>query len=558
MVKDKVADLLASALKNLGIKEEELQIQHPQQSGHGDYALNLALKLSKSLKKNPLEVANDIVKNIPENDILAKIEVIKPGFINLFLSPKILLEETKQIITQGQSYGKKSQKKHTVLLEFGQPNTHKIAHAGHLFSYVFGESLARIFENEGNSIIRANYQGDIGLHVAKCLYVVKNKTLKMKSLKTLKEKVDFLQTCYEEGAKLYEKDKKAEKEIDFLTQKLYEKDSDVLQLWEETRKWSLDFYKLFEEKLGIKYDKYYFESETAPVGKKIVLEHVGKIFEESEGALVFRGEKYGLHTRVFVNRFGNPTYEAKDLGLLSLKLKDFSFDQSLITTASEQNEYWRVIIKASELIFSKLRGKLKHLGFGMIRLTIGKMSSRLGTIIDAFSLVDDVSRELQEAYKSTNELAEKLAVSSIKYSFLRSDPYKDISFDLKKSIAREGDSGPYLLYTYVRTVGILNQAEESNFKNLAFTQFNSDEESLLRLLYQFPEVTTNAATLYSPHLISNYLFNLAQTFNQFYQKNPVLKAEGEQKQLRLLLTQGVGQVLKNGLHLLGIETVDRM
>ncbi len=553
MIKDKIIALLQAALKKNGLDARDINLEHPTNPAHGDYSTNVAFASAKQLKKQPLELAQQIKDSVPQDELVEKVTVEKPGFINFFLSGKALLQELKNI---NENVKNKSKAEKTILLEYGQPNTHKTPHIGHLFSYIFGESLARIIEYQGNKIIRANYQGDIGPHVAKCLYQVKKRGQEIKKLKTLKDKIDFLQKCYQEGSKLYEEDKKVRSEIDELNQKIYHRDPEILKLWQETRKWCLDFFKQFEQTLGIKYDKYYFESEIAARGKTIVEKFVGKIFEKSDQAIIFQGEKFGLHTRVFITKFGMPTYEAKDIALNELK-KQLNFDLSIVTTASEQNEYYKVVTKASELIFPELEGKLKHLGFGLVHLKTGRMSSRTGEIVDAFSLVDLTQAEIKKQYKTDVSLAEAIALAAIKYSFLKSDAYKNIVFDWEKSIAKEGDSGPYLLYTYVRTQSILGKAPKFTLPTTV-SNLNPEEKNILRSIYQFPEVIERAAKHYSPHLITTYLFQLAQSFNFFYQKHPVLKANKETKELRLALTYAVGKILEEGLYLLGIETVKKM
>jgi len=276
--------------------------------------------------------------------------------------------------------------------------------------------------------------------------------------------------------------------------------------------------------------------------------------------VIFNGKKYGLHTRVFINQYGNPTYEAKDIGLLSQKIKDFNFDLSLVATANEQNEYWKVIIKVSELLYPKLTCKLKHIGFGMVNLSTGKMSSRTGHIVDPFTLLEVIKNSILNSFDiKNNQLAEKIALAAIKYSLLNSDYRKDIVFDLSKSIAKEGSSGPYLLYTYVRCQSVLGKAKfSSNPLNFSMNRFTEEEINLLRSLFRFPEIVSEAAKNFSPHLITNYLFDLAQKYNLFYQKHRILEAEEDIKNFRLLLTQATGQVIKNGLFLLGIETVEKM
>ncbi len=555
MIKDEILSLLRDSLKKNGVEAREFNLQHPANTQHGDYSSNVALIHANQLKKQPFELAQSIKDSIAQSELLEKVTVEKPGFINFFLSEKALLEKLEEV--NGSSVDKKrSIAKKTVLLEYGQPNTHKTPHIGHLFSYIFGESLARILEYTGNKVIRANYQGDVGLHVAKCLHQVKAKSKQVKELKSLSDKIAFLQQCYQEGSTLYEEDKRIQAEIDKLNQKIYHRDPEITKLWNETRKWCLDFFQQFEKTLGIKYDKYYFESETAERGKEIVEKHVGDIFAKSDEAIIFKGEQYGLHTRVFITKFGMPTYEAKDIGLNELKSR-LDFDLSIVTTANEQNEYYKVVTKVSELIFPKLKGKLKHLGFGLIQLKTGKMSSRTGKIIDAFGVVDLTEDAIKKQYDIDQQLAQTIGLAAIKYSFLRSDAYKNIVFDLEKSIAREGDSGPYLLYTYVRTQSILGKTSSFKAPNVR-VELNPEEKNLLRSIYRFPEIIEAAVERYSPHLVATYLFQLSQSFNFFYQKHSVLKADESTKQFRLALTQAVGKTIKEGLYLLGIETVKKM
>ena len=549
MIQKNLLESLIKATNKLGLNTKDVGLTRPSNVFFGDFTSNVALKLSKTLKKNSYDLAKEIADNIPANKIVKKIEVIKPGYINFLLDENIILNEIKKEI--------KTNKKQKIILEFGQPNTHKVPHIGHLFSYIYGESLTRLLQFLGNNVKRLNYQGDIGLHVAKCLYIVDKEKSEIKNLKTLKQKINFLQKSYQTGSKLYEENKQTEKEIDHLNVAIYKKDKSIYDLWQETKKWSLDFYKLFEKKLSIKYDKYYFESDGSEIGKEIVEKNIGGIFEKSQGAVIFRGEKYGLHTRIFINKLGNPTYEGKEIGLNYKKMNDFEFDISIVTTASEQNEYYKVTTKATELLYPKIKNKLTHLGYGMINLEGGKISSRTGKIIDAYNLIEVIENEILKEYKTEKETAEKLSLASIKYSFLKSDPFKNITFNIKKSIAKEGNSGPYILYTYVRTLGILNKINKETHVS-EIDNLNAEESKLLHLSYRFPYIIKEAAQYYKPHFLANYLFEFSKIFNIFYQKHQVLNADQETKIKRAHITKIVNNILKTGLHLLGIETVNKM
>ncbi|MGB9707613.1 MAG: arginine--tRNA ligase [Microgenomates group bacterium] len=562
MIEEKIKEKIREVLKNLGYKknEEIIELALPKLEHFGDFSTNIAFKLAKDSKESSYLIALKIKENLPPLKYITAITVVKPGFINFCINESYYIDLLKKQIKENFLSGNKNHQK--VVIEFGQPNTHKIPHIGHLYSYIYGESLARIFEFNHNKIFRVNYQGDIGLHVAKCLYKAKQKINEMKKINNLEEKIYFLQKCYQEGSKEYEVNPKAKEEIDKLNIQIYEKDPEVFNLWAETRKWSLEFYKNFEKQLGIDYDRYYFESETAPIGKKIVLDNLNKVFKKSQQAIIFEGKKYGLHDRVFINKYGNPTYEAKDIGLAYLKKRDFDFDLSIITTASEQNEYWKVVIRVIELIFPELKNKIKHLGFGMVTLTTGKISSRTGNIVDPLSLIEKVKQEIKNRFAVKDEmLLNKIAFAAIKYSFLSSDYKKNIVFDLEKSIAKEGNSGPYLLYTYVRCLSVIRKAKTRKYSG----EFNLpkknglsiDEKNLIKKITLFPKMVLQAKENYAPNFIANYLYNLASDFNFFYQKYPILKSE-EYFPLRFLITQSVAKVLKKGLFLLGIETVERM
>lgn len=572
--------IIYEALKKSGynkyLKKEDIEIEHPQNESFGDYTSNYSFLISKKIKKDPLTIGNEI-KECIENELKGSksltgisywpdnLKVIG-GFTNIWLSREFLVEEIKKIITQKDKYGSSLEKKNfKLIVEFGQPNTHKMPHIGHLFSYVFGESIARITETMGIKIFRANYQGDVGPHVAKCIWALKK--FKPDIPKTLRGKADVLQLMYQKGATAYKEDEKVKKEIAEINKKIYLKDPSIENFWEETRSWSIDLYKKFESSIGVHYDRYYFESEAAPIGKKIVESNVGKVFEKSQGAIIFEGSKYGLHDRVFITKKGTPTYEAKDMGLQTIKYKEWPFDYMIIATAHEQSEYFKVVIKALEELDSKFIGKIRHFGFGMVRLKSGKMSSRLGNIITGIGLVEQaveaVGDLIREREKFTNkereEIAEKVGIAAVKYSFLKNNPLQDSTFDFEESINFEGNSGPYLQYTYARAKSILKETKSPTASHLTPTaEFNKEEMAILRTLYRFPEVVSGAGINLAPNLICNFLFDLAQKFNLFYKKHPVLKAESGKRETRIALTSAVAQVLKNGLHLLGIEVLEKM
>lgn len=551
---------LENVVLDLGYKIDDIVIYIPQNSAFGDYATNTALQLAKQelggINHSAMEIANGIVKKLAKKDYLEKTEIAPPGFINFFLKTSALVENLQDITKPP-----KNSNPRKVLIEYGHANILKEIHIGHLRTFILGESLSRISAYLGNDVFRANYQGDVGLHVARALFGVMKLGVPQGQL-SLKEKAEFLGRAYALGNSDYEIYPEAKKEIDDLNTAIYQKDSKIEPLYQEMRQWSLDYFENFYQLMGIKYDRCFFESEVYELGKKLVLNNLGTIFEKSDGAIIFPGEKYGLHNRVFITSAGNPTYEAKEVGLAELEYKTFPYDQSIHVVGSEQAGYFAVVFKAIELLFEHLKGKKYHLSYGMVGIKAGKMSSRTGNIVT----IDDLIRVVSERVRSVmtenrlevdEEVVRQVTLGSIKFNYLKFAPSSDIVFDLEKSVSLQGDSGSYLQYTYARIQSLLNKAEVE-VKDLQddSLKLEPEERMLLIRLGYFASVIQSAAGEYRPNTICEYLIDLAKDFNLFYQKYRII--ESPEKFFRLKLTKTVSGVLKTGLDLLGIETPERM
>jgi arginyl-tRNA synthetase len=594
--------IIKSLVKATG--EKRVHLETPENAQFGDYSSNVAMQIASKQKnkktkkqkdqspitsyQSPHQEAEAIVKLLKEDkdlfEVVEKIDVAGPGFINFWLSKKQLMNELSSVNDKGKSYGTSDLlKDKKIMVEFAHPNTHKELHVGHMRTLILGESLSRIFSASGAKVFRANYQGDIGPHVAKAIWgtqkILEERKMSWDDAEKLglAERAHLLGEGYVLANKEYE-DKKAE--IDELNTKLYIKDTDVVPMYERTRKWSLDYYDSLYKRFGTKFDRLYFESEVAEKGKEIVKENIGKVFEESEGAIIFDGEKYGLHKRVFITKDDNPTYEAKDMYLAPLQYSEFPFDLIIHVVANEQRGYFQVVIKALELLDTKFKGKEYHLPMGMVNLVGKKMSSRAGTIITVDELLDEVesllepllSKELSQTERKT--VLEKTTIAAVKYSMLKVNPESDVLFDTKVSVKMEGDSGPYLQYTFARTQSVIAKAKQKDIKteklknNLAIEQynnFNNEELSLLRTFIHYPEVVQETASNYAPNLICNYLFDLAQKYNAFYNAHRILDGAGKKvkgqeskSEFRVALTAATGTILKNGLNLLGIQAPEKM
>src|SRR3989344_1313756 len=388
-------------MRNLGIIAATLRSESQQETRNKD-----------ELYQSPMEFAKILADSLKSQPYLEKLEVKEPGFINFFIKDNIWQKEVEKLLNKKAFGSPYSSKK--IIVEFTDPNPFKEFHVGHLYSNSVGEAISRMFEAVGAQVKRANYQGDVGLHVAKCVwgmrFHIKNKKLNIKNLanKNLGDRIDFLGLCYAAGSEAYETDAKAKEEIIKINQEIYEK-QDEIEEYRLGKKWSLENFEAIYKRLGTKFDLYYFESEVGVEGAQIVNKNVGKVFEKSEGAVIFPGEKYGLHNRVFINSLGLPTYEAKELGLAFRKYRDFAYDQSIIVTGNEIVDYFRVLIKAIELIDANLASKTHHVVHGMVRMPGGKISSRLGNVIGATNL-------LAEAKKRALALAKESARGKLKLS----------------------------------------------------------------------------------------------------------------------------------------------
>lgn len=576
-MKEEIIKALEEVVKKLTGKNIKVSLSIPKDTKNGDWASNIAFQLSKELGTSPLEAAQKVVDLLQENGKFSGIislEAVNPGFINFYLKNTELSSNAKGLLNSPEKVGKSSKLKNKrVIVEFTDPNPFKELHIGHVYSNTIGQAICRLLESQGAEVKRANYQGDIGLHVAKALWGMQQLDPEMPSEKaSLSEKAHFLGKAYARGASAYDKDEIVKHEIGELNKKVYGKDPTVMGLYEKGRAWSLEYFDSVYQRLGMKFDYFYFESVAGPVGLEYIKEHMkDEIFEEHDGAIIFRGEKYGLHTRVFVNSQGLPTYEAKELGLAPTKYKDYQYDESIIITGNEINEYFKVLLKVLSLINPDLASKTKHMGHGMVRLSSGKkMSSRSGNVITGEEVLDEAksyaAEKIQEQVKSTtltseerDMIAEAVGVGAIKYAFLKSSIGKDVAFSFEESVSFEGNAGPYVQYAYTRTQSILGKARENSSEIPQNYSPQKEEGEILRKIYHFGEIVEEAATTYSPNVVTEYLFELSQLFNNFYQKYRILNAPtDEEKSFRLGLTAGVGIVLKQGLYLLGIQAPEKM
>lgn len=562
------------------VAQLRIELTRPEEQ-FGDYATNVALQLAGSLGKNPREIAEQIAQAIQHqlSDKVAKAEVAGPGFINLTVADKYLLKNM-------QAQPARALEGKTVVAEYSDPNPFKVLHAGHLYTTIVGDSIARILETAGADVHRLNYGGDVGLHVGKCLWGILKELEKMDDSKGASlaklasveqaKRLEWLSECYVAGNEAYDNDESAKNEIIELNQKVYkihdenDHESDLAKTYWTCREWSYEgFKKLYEQLEVIDFEKFIAESEVTRRGLELVEEGKAKgIFKESEGATVYDGEKEGLHTRVFVNSQGLPTYETKELGLAATKWEAYKFNKSIIITANDIVEYMRVVLAALNSFYPEIVERTSHLTHGMIKLPGGKkMSSRLGNILRARDVLDAASEANQ---KLNGKDDPTVVLGAVKYAFLKQRLGADIIYDPDESVSLEGNSGPYLQYAHARARSILRKSNDAESgvaeagtetehmvgKEAEIDDLTDGERTLACKISEYPEAVTEAVNNLMPHHICTYLYELAQTFNRFYENNRVI---GDPRQAeRLTLVKSYAETLKNGLNLLGITAPDKM
>jgi arginyl-tRNA synthetase len=546
----------------------------------GDFSTTLAMKLAKQYGKSPREIAEQAMVELKKLDCVSEVGIAGPGFLNLTLQDGYWLEFLESLADLRKPFGEnQNPTKSVVVAEYSDPNPFKVLHAGHLYTSVVGDAIARLVESQGATVHRVNFGGDVGLHVAKTLWSILRELDGEHPEKLAhipkNERSEWLARNYIEGTRAYEDDGDAAvSDIKALNKSVYEvhasgdRVSPLAQIYWVCRQWSYDYFDDFYARIGTKFDKYYPESAVTQLGLETVrAQQVAGVYELSEGAVIFDGEKHGLHTRVFINKEGLPTYEAKDVGLIFSKFADYHFDKSIVITGNEQKDYMHVVLKSIEQYEPELVQKTTHLTHGLVKLAGGvKMSSRKGNFLRAVDVLD-VALEAQK--ELSGEGVESVALAAVKYSFLKVRMGGSIVYDPKESVSMVGNSGPYLQYAHARASGILRKASEMHDEENSVTNNETprkhelgsltvdiSEKALLKALYMYPETVTEAAQNFSPHIICTYLYELSQEFNRFYESAQVIG--DERSALRLKLVFEYKKVLAHGLSLLGIVAPESM
>lgn len=562
--KQKIIKELKSVLGK-GYSPTVAELEVPPDAAMGNFAYP-CFTLAKGLKKNPADIARELAAKVEPKGWIRKAEAKGP-YLNFFLKSETFGQAVlEDIENEGEEYGAvKDGRRHRVMVEYANPNTHKEIHVGHLRNFFVGQTAVNLLRAAGYDVIPASYINDLGTHVAKCVWGLK----KFHGDYELKEEdaTSFLGKVYTEATKAEEKNPAVKEEISRVFRELEAGKGEAVALWKKTRRWSINDLKNIFKELDLPIKVWYFESELIRPARRIIkdLEKRG-LAVKSQGATIVDLSKEGLGVNLLVKSDGTLLYNAKDLPLALRKEEEYHPEKSIYVVDTRQSLAMKQLFATLKRMGFKR--ELVHLSYDFVTLKEGVMSSRKGNIIryETFrdAMIDSARRETKKRHpewkdKKIETIARAIAFAAMRFGMLRQDPDKKIIFDMAEALSFDGYTGPYLLYTYARARSILKKAGRLKPKNEAKKLLLPLENQLLVKLAKYPETAAVTAQDFKLDRLAEYLFDLAKTFATFYHDVPVMQAEDKEVAVaRLALVEAVGLVLKNGLLMMGIETIDEM
>ena len=583
-VRAEICFLIAQSIQSLYdqiFEDLETWIETPPSEEIGDYAFP-CFKLAKTLRQAPSQIAlllqNAITHQLHHSKFIAHVSQ-SGGYLNFICDPIHIAQNLLPSILRNDFFAINSSiKRERVMIEYSQPNTHKGFHVGHMRNVALGNSLCKLYAYNGYDVKGVNYIGDVGAHIAKCLWFYLDHQHEIPPEKLKGEWLGKLYTqAVQKLSDLEEEEKaKADAQIGNILKSVENPETEIYQIWQKTRQWSLDDFRQIYQWLDIQFDECFYESELEQAGKKIVLEGLEQgVFERSEGAIganLDKDSNQNLGFFLLLKSDGNTLYSTKDLALAKKKFSEYQIERSIYVVGSEQTFYFQQFFATLQKIGYPQAKKCFHLPYGLVTLPSGKMSSRAGTVILFSQLRDEMEQYVYDNYlaeyqgiwkdSEIQETARLVASATVKYGMLNQDPNKLIVFSMEGWLRSEGDTGSYLIYSYVRIQSILRkfpQISKSIDEKVFCYLTHDNEHSLIRKLSSFNEVVFSAGETFRPSILTRYLFETAKKFNRAYKTCPVQNAASQQIQTaRIVLFEAVGKVLKQGLLLLGITPPERM
>ena len=570
--------------------ESQITLQKTKKEFAGDWTL-VTFPLLKLTRKNPAQTAQEIGEYLKENaSIVADFNVIN-GFLNIVLKQGSWLDTLRKVDADAQ-YGlvPVTDQSPLVMIEYSSPNTNKPLHLGHIRNNLLGYSLAEIMKANGYKVIKTNIVNDRGIHICKSM-LAWQKFGAGATPASVGKKGDHLvgdyyvafDKVYKEEIKalmadgMSEDDAKKNAPLMLEAQEMLRKweagDAEVRNLWQTMNQWVYDGFDETYKRMGVDFDKIYYESDTYLVGKEKVNEGLAKglFFTKEDGSVWADMTDQGLDQKLLLRADGTSVYMTQDIGTASLRFNDYPINKMIYVVGNEQNYHFQVLSILLDRLGFEWGKDLVHFSYGMVELPEGKMKSREGTVVDADDLMDEmvgtateISKELGKldglSQEEIDAICTTIGLGSLKYFILKVDPRKNMTFNPKESIDFNGNTGSFIQYAHARIQSVLRKAAELNLSaNLGDVQLNEKEIALISALASFPEVVKQAGKEYSPSLIANYTYDLVKEYNQFYHDYSILKEEDEAvRAMRIVLSRNVAKVIKQAMALLGIGVPDKM
>lgn len=568
MLSDLIAKSVQTAVDSIFPSKKIITLSHPEVATHGDFSCSIALQLAKELKQSPLDIAKKIADSIDKGALIEKIEVLPPGFINIFIKSEVLLKEAASFANLRNTSVSNINAGKEAIVEYSSPNIAKPFTVGHLRSTIIGDAVANLLEATGYKVYRDNHLGDWGTQFGKQIYAIKyigekNEEMIEKSERPIAELVKLYVKFHEEA----EKDSSIEDKARQYFKQLEEGDPEMRRLWQRCIDWSFKEFDTIYKKLGVTftenngrgYGESFFEDKMDIVLKELETKLSSEYKENKDAKLIyFPDDKYP--PLMIIKQDGATLYSTRDLATDNFRKNNYNNVSLIINeVGAEQSLYFQQLYEVEKMLGWFTDGQRVHVKHGMYRFKDMKMSTRKGNVIWLENVLEEARKKAQELTKDgTDSIAEVVSIGALKWNDLKRSSHLDIVFDWNDILNMQGNSGPYMQYAYVRTLSILNKAEQTDNLQYDAESLNEDDITLLKQFYKYPEVVELAAKNYAPHILTTYLYELAQAFSAFYQKNRILKAESSERNNRLLITKATSNIIKQGLSLLGIQTVEKM
>lgn len=568
LIEKKLEEIILNSAKELysGIEDIKMPaITSTSNEKFGDYQTNFAMINSKKIGKNPREIASNIVESIKENAVIEKLEIAGPGFINIFLKDEFLAENLNKIFKEDYDFDFLD-REGDIIIDYSSPNIAKRMHIGHLRSTIIGDAIKSMYKYLGYNVVADNHIGDWGTQFGKLIIAYRNWLDKEAYAENA---INELERIYVKFSQEAENDKSLDDQAREELKKLHEGSEENMKLWKEFIKVSLDEYNKVYERLGISFDTYYGESHYHNMMPGILelLKEKG-LAVESEGAqVVFFDESENLYPCIVQKKDGAFLYSTSDLACIKFRKENYNLNKLIYVTDERQQDHFKQFFNISDKLGWEV--KKDHVWFGIMRFEDGIFSTRKGNVIKledlvnegkkrAYDIVNEKNPELSEEEK--DQIAEAVGIGAVKYADLSQNKESPIIFKWDKILSFEGNTAPYLQYSYARIKSILRKAkEEGKYIKGDITILKEKQEKALSLaMLRFPNAVLKASETYRPNILAEYIYDLAKKFNSFYNAVPILREEGALLESRLRLAELCSELIKEGLGILGINTVERM